>query len=110
MNATERLKEAKTLEVPAHVIQHKAVLTLPDGTAISEVVETTLRSARFPGADAFEEMSGRTSRPESASTAAAGKPRATAATEGPPDLQTGAVAGFIANRETAKQPAAKIVA
>ena len=40
MNAAERLKEAKALEVPAHVIQHKAVLTLPDGTAISEVVET----------------------------------------------------------------------
>jgi chorismate-pyruvate lyase len=34
------VKETKALDVPAHVIQHKAVLTLPDGTAFSEVVET----------------------------------------------------------------------
>jgi len=35
-----RMPEGRTLEVPAHVIQHKAVLTLPDGKPISEVVET----------------------------------------------------------------------
>ena len=40
MAAPARTKEARALEVPAHVIQHKAVLTLPDGTAFSEVVET----------------------------------------------------------------------
>jgi chorismate-pyruvate lyase len=41
--------EAGALEVPAHVIQHKAVLTLPDGTAISEVVETyTAEVLGFP--------------------------------------------------------------
>ena len=35
-----RMKAARALEVPAHVIQHKALLALPDGTPISEVVET----------------------------------------------------------------------
>jgi hypothetical protein len=29
-----------TLRVPAEVLEHRAVLTLPDGTPISEVVET----------------------------------------------------------------------
>lgn len=40
MNASAQMKEAKALDVPAYVIQHKAVLALPDGTPISEVVET----------------------------------------------------------------------
>jgi chorismate-pyruvate lyase len=40
MNAPARTKEGKALEVPSHVIQHKAVLTLPDGKPFSEVVET----------------------------------------------------------------------
>ena len=40
MNASVQMKEAKALDVPAYVIQHKAVLALPDGTPISEVVET----------------------------------------------------------------------
>jgi hypothetical protein len=31
---------AKTLQVPHAVLEHQAVLTLPDGTAISEVIET----------------------------------------------------------------------
>ena len=38
--APARAKEARALEVPPHVIQHKAVLTLPDGTPFSEVIET----------------------------------------------------------------------
>ena len=40
MAAPARMKEGHKLDVPAHVIQHKAVLTLPDGTPFSEVVET----------------------------------------------------------------------
>lgn len=32
--------ESRSLEVPSHVIQHRAVLTLPDGTPFSQVVET----------------------------------------------------------------------
>jgi chorismate-pyruvate lyase len=35
-----RMKTARVLEVPPQVLQHKAVLTLPDGTPFSEVVET----------------------------------------------------------------------
>jgi len=34
------VKEARALEVPPYVIQHKAVLALPDGTPFSEVIET----------------------------------------------------------------------
>ena len=40
MAAPERLKSSRALEVPPQVLQHKAVLTLPDGTPFSEVVET----------------------------------------------------------------------
>jgi chorismate-pyruvate lyase len=40
MGKPARLKTGRALEVPPYVIQHKAVLTLPDGTAFSEVVET----------------------------------------------------------------------
>ena len=40
MSAVASSKEAKLLEVPAYLIQHKAVLALPDGTPFSEVVET----------------------------------------------------------------------
>ncbi len=29
-----------TLQVPAHVLEHRAVLSLPDGTPFSEVLET----------------------------------------------------------------------
>jgi chorismate-pyruvate lyase len=48
-NAPARLTEGRALEVPAHVIQHKAVLTLPDGTPFSEVVETyTAEVLGFP--------------------------------------------------------------
>jgi chorismate-pyruvate lyase len=43
------MRDGRALEVPAHVIQHKAVLTLPDGRAISEVVETyTAEVLGFP--------------------------------------------------------------
>jgi chorismate-pyruvate lyase len=49
MNARAATKEARALEVPAHVIQHKAVLALPDGTPFSEVVETyTAEVLGFP--------------------------------------------------------------
>jgi hypothetical protein len=44
-----RVKDGRALEVPPHVIEHKAVLTLPDGTPISEVVETyTSEVLAFP--------------------------------------------------------------
>jgi chorismate-pyruvate lyase len=49
MTPPARMKEGRALDVPAHVIQHKAVLTLPDGTAFSEVVETyTAEVLGFP--------------------------------------------------------------
>jgi len=49
MGAPTRVKAGKPLEVPPYVIQHKAVLTLPDGTPISEVVETyTAEVLGFP--------------------------------------------------------------
>jgi len=56
MNATERLKEAKTLEVPAHVIS-----TRPSHVARRHGDQRSrgnlhFGSARFPGADAFEEI------------------------------------------------------
>jgi hypothetical protein len=35
-----RMQGASTLEVPSQVLQHKAVLSLPDGTPFSHVVET----------------------------------------------------------------------
>lgn len=40
MVAPARTQSAPTLQVPAQVLQHRAVLTLPDGTPFSEVVET----------------------------------------------------------------------
>ncbi len=40
MAAPARLKNSHALEVPPQVLQHQAVLTLPDGTPFSEVVET----------------------------------------------------------------------
>lgn len=40
MGAAPLTKDGRALEVPPYVIQHKAVLTLPDGTPFSEVVET----------------------------------------------------------------------
>ena len=40
---------AKTLQIPHEVLQHQAVLTLPDGTPFSEVVETyTEQVLAFP--------------------------------------------------------------
>jgi hypothetical protein len=39
----------RTLPLPAHVLEHRAVLTLPDGTPFSEVVETYTRNVlAFP--------------------------------------------------------------
>ncbi len=40
MAPSSRMKSARALEVPPQVLQHKAILSLPDGTPISEVVET----------------------------------------------------------------------
>lgn len=49
MGSTTPVKEGRALEVPPYVIQHKAVLALPDGTPISEVVETyTAEVLAFP--------------------------------------------------------------
>lgn len=49
MTTPARVKEGRTLDVPPYVIQHKAVLTLPDGTPFSEVVETyTAEVLGFP--------------------------------------------------------------
>src|SRR5678816_3526260 len=40
---------SKALKVPHEVLEHRAVLTLPDGTAISQVVETyTEQVLAFP--------------------------------------------------------------
>lgn len=40
MSPPSREQGAATLDVPSQVLQHKAVLTLPDGTPFSHVVET----------------------------------------------------------------------
>jgi hypothetical protein len=40
MNPTPKSEAAPSLPVPARVLEHRAVLTLPDGTPFSEVVET----------------------------------------------------------------------
>jgi chorismate-pyruvate lyase len=40
MNPTPKGEVAPRLAVPARVLEHRAVLTLPDGTPFSEVVET----------------------------------------------------------------------
>jgi hypothetical protein len=40
MNPTSKGEVATRLQVPAQVLEHRAVLTLPDGTPFSEVVET----------------------------------------------------------------------
>jgi hypothetical protein len=40
MNPDALAASSKELCVPAHVLEHRAVLTLPDGTPFSEVVET----------------------------------------------------------------------
>jgi chorismate-pyruvate lyase len=40
MNPTPKNQDAAMLPVPAQVLEHRAVLTLPDGTPFSEVVET----------------------------------------------------------------------
>jgi hypothetical protein len=40
MNATVPAEEAANLPVPPKLLEHRAVLTLPDGTPFSEVVET----------------------------------------------------------------------
>lgn len=49
MSADTTSKDANSLPVPAHVLEHRAVLTLPDGTPFSEVVETYTRNVlAFP--------------------------------------------------------------
>jgi hypothetical protein len=40
MNSTSKGEATTKLQVPAQVLEHRAVLTLPDGTPFSEVVET----------------------------------------------------------------------
>ncbi len=40
MNATEASESTPDLTIPPHVLEHRAVLVLPDGTPLSEVVET----------------------------------------------------------------------
>jgi hypothetical protein len=39
-NATAAIEGAGVLEIPPKVLEHRAVLELPDGTPFSEVVET----------------------------------------------------------------------
>ncbi|HEY4162075.1 MAG TPA: hypothetical protein VGM59_03365 [Dongiaceae bacterium] len=49
MAAPSATKEGGMMPVPDHVLQHHAVLTLPDGTPFSEVVETYTRELlNFP--------------------------------------------------------------
>jgi hypothetical protein len=49
MNAARPSEHAATLEVPPRLLQHRAVLLLPDGTPFSEVVETyTANVLAFP--------------------------------------------------------------
>jgi chorismate-pyruvate lyase len=46
---SEDAEDAESVSVPAHVLEHRAVLTLPDGTPFSEVVETYTRNVlAFP--------------------------------------------------------------
>ncbi len=40
MGAPLRAESSSALQVPAEVLQHRAVLTLPDGTPFSQVIET----------------------------------------------------------------------
>ena len=40
MDAPQRERRGATLTIPHEVLEHRAVLTLPDGTPFSEVVET----------------------------------------------------------------------
>jgi hypothetical protein len=47
--AAKASEHRKFLPVPSHVLEHRAVLTLPDGTPFSEVVETYTRGVlAFP--------------------------------------------------------------
>jgi chorismate-pyruvate lyase len=49
MNAGLRGKSAPALQIPHEVLQHRAILTLPDGTPLSMVVETyTAEVLGFP--------------------------------------------------------------
>ncbi|WP_216838920.1 hypothetical protein [Caulobacter sp. S45] len=49
MGAAPSSTASGSLSIPAHVLQHRAVLTLPDGTPFSEVVETyTSEVLAFP--------------------------------------------------------------
>jgi hypothetical protein len=49
MGAQPRVDNAPALKIPPHVLQHRAVLALPDGTPISTVVETyTSEVLAFP--------------------------------------------------------------
>jgi hypothetical protein len=40
MDAPQRERRGATLTIPHEVLEHRAVLTLPDGTPFSEVIET----------------------------------------------------------------------
>jgi hypothetical protein len=40
MSPAAPIEGAGELPLPSHVLEHRAVLTLPDGTPFSEVVET----------------------------------------------------------------------
>jgi hypothetical protein len=49
MNATGSSEDAATLSIPPRLLEHRAVLMLPDGTPFSEVVETyTDKVLAFP--------------------------------------------------------------
>jgi hypothetical protein len=49
MGATPGPAEAGALTIPAHVLEHRAVLSTPDGEPFSEVVETyTGEALAFP--------------------------------------------------------------
>jgi hypothetical protein len=49
MGAVSAPKEGGTLTIPDHVLEHRAVLSTPDGEPFSEVVETyTAEVLAFP--------------------------------------------------------------
>jgi chorismate-pyruvate lyase len=49
MGASAQIGKASPLPIPSHVLQHRAVLTLPDGTPISTVTESyTSQVLAFP--------------------------------------------------------------
>jgi chorismate-pyruvate lyase len=49
MNRPAKAEEAAWLRLPPHLLEHRAILTLPDGTPFSEVIETYSRNVlAFP--------------------------------------------------------------